>query len=44
MQKISLKQNINIIKKCEKVVLKYYDDLKAFIEYLNDMQDFFKRY
>ena len=31
-----------LIKKCEKVALKHYDDPKAFIEYWNDMQDVYK--
>ena len=31
-----------LINKFEKVVLNYYDDPKAFIEYSKDMQDFYK--
>ena len=31
-----------LINKREKVGLKHYDDLKAFFEYLNDMQVFIK--
>ena len=31
-----------LINKRKKVVLSYYDDLKAFMEYSNDMQDVYK--
>ena len=31
-----------LIKKREKVGLNHYDDPKAFMEYLNDMQDLYK--
>ena len=33
-----------LIKNREKVGLNYYDDLKAFMEYSNDMQDVYKNY
>ena len=40
MQKIHMKKiSIN---KSEKVGLKHYNDLKAFIEYSNDMKDVYK--
>ena len=32
-----------LIKKCEKVGLNHFDDLKAFMEYSNDMQDVYKK-
>ena len=31
-----------LINKCESVGLKYFDDFKAFIEYLNFMDDIYK--
>ena len=31
-----------LINKCENVGLKHYNHFKAFIEYLNDMQDVYK--
>ena len=31
-----------LINKCEKVGLDHFDDSKAFMEYLNDMQDVYK--
>ena len=40
MQKIHVKKNISfLLKKRESTGLKYFNDPKAFIEYLNDMQD-----
>ena len=39
MQRIHMKQNSRIINKREKVGLDHFDDPKAFIEYLNDIQD-----
>ena len=35
-------KNQYLINKRKKVVLSYYDDLKAFMEYSNDMQDVYK--
>ena len=32
------------VNKLEKVGLTYYDDSNAFVEYLNDMHDVFKKY
>ena len=43
MQRIHLKQNINDqINNRKSIVIKYLDDSKAFIEYLNDMYDIYK--
>ena len=42
MQRIRMKQNINLINKREKVGLDHFDDPKAFMEYSNDMQDVYK--
>ena len=43
MQRIHLKQNINYqINNRKSIVIKYLDDSKAFIEYLNDMYDIYK--
>ena len=42
MQKIHMKQNINLINKKESTGLKSFNDPKAFIEYSNDIQDVYK--
>ena len=43
MQRIHLKQNINDqINNRKSIVIKYLDDSKAFIEYLNDVYDIYK--
>ena len=43
MQRIHLKQNINDqINNRKSTVIKYLNDSKAFIEYLNDMYDIYK--
>ena len=40
IQKIHVKKNISfLLKKRESTELKYFNDPKVFIEYLNDMQD-----
>ena len=45
MQKIHVKKNVSfLLKKRESTGLKYFNDPKAFIEYLNDMQDLDKKY
>ena len=42
MQKIHMKQNINLINKKESTGLKSFNDPKAFIECSNDIQDVYK--
>ena len=43
MQRIHMKKKYQyLINKCEKVGLNHFNDPKAFLEYSNDMQDFYK--
>ena len=42
MQKILMKQNIDFENKREGAGLKHFNDPKAFIKYLNHMQDVYK--
>ena len=43
MQKIHIKKYQYLINKREKVGLDHFNDPRAFIEYLNDMQDVYKK-
>ena len=42
VQKILMKQNINIFKRREKVGVDHFNDSKAFMEYSNDMRYLYK--
>ena len=38
-----MNQNINIFRKCKKIVHESLEDFEAFVEYSNDMQNVYKK-